>query len=77
MAAAKHDFTPTSRQRIYDTLVILAGVVVPIAAIWGITVDEQLVAAVVAVVSSVLAALGNYLARRNIDDYVGQHRAGE
>lgn len=70
-----HDFTPDTRKRIYDTLTLLAGIVVPIAAIWGVTVDAELVAAVVAVSGSILAAVGNYLARRNVDNYVGEHRA--
>ena len=47
--SAKHDFTPSTRKRVYDTLAILAGIIVPVAAVWGINVDEQVLAAGMAI----------------------------
>lgn len=75
VAQAHDDFTPNTRQRIYDTVALIAGIVVPLAAIWGITIDETLVAAVATLVTSVAGGASAYLARRNVP-YTGRHRAG-
>lgn len=56
-----------TRQRIYASLTLLSGLLVPLAAIWGISIDEPTAAAIGAILGSLGSAIGNYLARRNVD----------
>lgn len=76
MAAAKHDFTDKTRRRIYDTIIAILTAVVAVAAIWGVTVNQEIVDALTAILPALIGAAGAFLARRNVGtDYVGRHRA--
>lgn len=63
---SKQDFTPATRKRVYDTIVAVSAIIAPVAGIWGLSIDEPTVAAVVLIIGSILGAGGNTLARRNI-----------
>lgn len=62
----KRDLTPEQRRRIYDVIVILSGILVPLASALGVTLDQSVPAVIVAVAGSLLGGGASILARRNV-----------